>query len=101
MDLYAAFGTSTNCTGSQINPRALLPVKQEKFDNECRRRMASHASRREAHKTSPVPLNTKNLQRMLLAAMQLFGVVVSFCLLAFGLATNTFAQSAAPNISAG
>src|SRR5256885_11888003 len=38
---------------------------------------------------------------MLLAAMQLFGVVVSFCLLAFGLTTNTFAQSAAPDLSPG
>ena len=38
---------------------------------------------------------------MLLAVMRLFGFVVSLCLLAFGLSPNTFAQSAAPNISAG
>src|SRR6476661_8903259 len=38
---------------------------------------------------------------MLLAAMQLFGLVVYLCLLAFGLTPNAFAQSAAPDLSPG
>src|SRR4051812_12569340 len=46
-------------------------------------------------------LNAKTLQRMLLAAMQLFYVAISLCLLTFGLTPNTFAQSATPDISPG
>jgi Domain of unknown function (DUF5916)/Carbohydrate family 9 binding domain-like len=63
---------------------------------------ADDRDQRPFHKPYPLAsLNTKNLQRMLLAAMRLVGLVVSLCLLAFGLTPNTWAQSAVPDISPG